>query len=318
MLTASIVVALLADRLFGEVARYHPLVGFGRVANLFEHVSRRWARAPLVASGAESPAVLGERLAGTVSWLLLIILPTASLVALLGAFSTVAATLTGIVVLYFCVGGRSLAEHARAVARPLSAGDLDSARRQLSRIVSRDTAELDARAVTRATIESVLENGNDAVLAPLFWFAVAGAPGVLCYRLGNTLDAMWGYRNQRYLHYGRTAARMDDLLNWLPARCCALTYAMAGQWRGGLHCWRTQAAWCDSPNAGPVMAAGAGALGVLVGGTASYGDAPHWRPALGVGKPPETVDIERALALVRRAVGIWLVFIAACEFVTWI
>jgi adenosylcobinamide-phosphate synthase len=319
VLTLGIIAALVADRLFGEVVRGHPLVAFGRLADLSEERSRRWARASNAVSGNESGLLAGrQRLAGTLSWLLLIILPTALLLGLQSALSVEIATLVGIVVLYFCIGGRSLAEHAQAVALPLSAGDLHSAREQLSRIVSRDTAQLDELAVTRATIESVLENGSDALLAPLFWFAIAGAPGVLCYRLSNTLDAMWGYRNERYLNYGRTAARMDDVLNWLPARCCALSYAIAGRWSVALRCWRTQAVLCDSPNAGPVMAAGAGALGLLLGGTASYGNVPHWRPTLGEGAQPEPTDIARSLALLKRALGIWILVIALIECFTWI
>jgi adenosylcobinamide-phosphate synthase len=270
-----------------------------------------------VPDGEAGPPPSRQQLAGTVSWVLLVILPTAAIAGLQGAVSPWVASLMAVIVLYFCIGGRSLAEHARAVALPLSRGDLFGARQQLSRIVSRDTAHLDAQSVTKATIESVLENGSDAVLAPLFWFAIAGAPGVLCYRLSNTLDAMWGYRNQRYLHYGRTAARMDDVLNWLPARCCALGYAIAGRWQTALRCWRTQAALCDSPNAGPVMAAGAGALGLILGGTASYDNVPHWRPTLGEGVEPESADIERSLALVTRATGIWLVAIVLYECVTW-
>jgi adenosylcobinamide-phosphate synthase len=319
VITLTIVVALLADRAFGEVSRNHPLVAFGRVASWVEARSRQWALVPVAVVDIEAPSsVFRERLTGAVIWLLLIILPTALMAGLQSALSAWAAMFMGIIVLYFCIGGRSLAEHAQAVARPLSAGDLDGARTQLSRIVSRDTAELDAQSVTKATIESVLENGSDALLAPLFWFAIAGAPGVLCYRLSNTLDAMWGYRTQRYLHYGRTAARMDDILNWIPARCCALSYAMAGRWQVAMRCWRTQAALCDSPNAGPVMAAGAGALGLLLGGPASYGNEPHWRPILGEGAPPKSVDIARALALLWRATGIWLVVIVLCEFLTWI
>lgn len=314
MIAASLLVALTADYLCGEVRHWHPLVGFGRAAQWLEvRARRRSPRAPGAVDTPASPA--GERVRGAACWLVLVGVPTAVLAFVLALTgSNVVAAALSIVVLYFCIGGRSLAEHARAVALPLNQGDLPLARQRLGLIVSRDTAHLDAPAVTRATVESVLENGSDALLAPLFWFAVAGAPGALAYRLANTLDAMWGYRNARFLQFGRAAARMDDLLNWVPARGCALSYAVAGRFAGALRCWNTQAPMCDSPNAGPVMAAGAGALGVVLGGAARYGSTPHWRPTLGEGAAAQPADIERALALLRRATGIWLLVIATLEY----
>lgn len=315
MIGVSLLLALLADRLFGEVRRYHPLVGFGRVAHWIEARARQWppGTAPLADTGSSAPSTT-ERLQGAASWALLVAVPTVAMAGLVLAAGDAAATAIGIAVLYFCIGGRSLAEHARAIAAPLAAGELALARQKLGLIVSRDTAHLDAPAVARAAVESVLENGSDAVLAPVFWFAVAGAPGVLCYRLANTLDAMWGYRTPRFVYFGWAAARMDDLLNWVPARCCALSYALAGRTRAALRCWNTQAALCDSPNAGPVMAAGAGALGIVLGGAACYGNAPHWRPLLGEGSAAQPADIERALSLLRRATGIWLLVIIVCEY----
>jgi adenosylcobinamide-phosphate synthase len=315
VITASIILALVADRLLGEIPRFHPLVGFGRAAHWIEGLARKGSGVADEQTGAARRVPAGrQRWLGAASWLLLVAVPVIALASWVSNFGDLLATVTGIVVLYFCVGGRSLAEHARAVAAPLAVGELELARQRLGLIVSRDTAHLDAPAVTRATVESVLENGSDAVLAPVFWFVVAGAPGVLCYRLANTLDAMWGYRNARFVHFGCPAARMDDLLNWLPARCCALSYALAGRCRAALRCWSTQAAMCDSPNAGPVMAAGAGALGIILGGTARYDGAPHWRPTLGEGRPAQPTDIEHALALVSRATVIWLLVIVVCEY----
>jgi len=217
--------------------------------------------------------------------------------------------------LYFALGHQSLRQHAQRVHQALEAGNLDEARVQVSYMVSRDTAKMDARGVAAATVESVLENGNDAVFGALFWFIVAGAPGVLLFRLSNTLDAMWGYRTPRYLYFGWAAARFDDVLNFVPARLTALTYALIGSTRSALHCWRVQAPHWESPNAGPVMAAGAGALGVGLGGGAYYHGEWEERPPLGLGAPPDAESIHAALRLVRSGVVLWLLLVMAGELI---
>jgi adenosylcobinamide-phosphate synthase len=144
------------------------------------------------------------------------------------------------------------------------------------------------------------------VFGSLFWFALAGAPGAILYRLVNTLDAMWGYRNEHYLHFGWAAARLDDVLNYLPARLTALTYALLGKTRQALVCWENQAPAWDSPNAGPVMASGAGALGIRIGGPARYRGEWRQRPLLGVAEKPRASDIERSLQLVSHGMWLWL------------
>jgi adenosylcobinamide-phosphate synthase len=204
---------------------------------------------------------------------------------------------------------RSLGEHVAPVAAALRADDLDEARKRVGYLVSRQTDELDSTAVARAATESVLENGSDAVFAALFWFVVAGAPGVVLYRLSNTLDAMWGYRNERFERFGWAAAKIDDVLNYIPARLVALTYALLGKTRLALKCWRTQAPKWDSPNAGPVMAAGAGALGVELGGPAIYHGELHERPQLGEGQPADADSIDRGWQLVQRGVWLWLLIL---------
>lgn len=292
--------AVLLDWLFGEPRRFHPLVGFGRLAAVIE---RRFFR-----DSDTNPFI--RRIQGMFA-LTILLAPFTAMAAFISGLPY-AGPIFGALVLYSALGHRSLHDHARPVAAALRAGDEDGARRLVSRMVSRDSAALD---IPAAAVESVLENGNDGVFGALFWFAVAGAPGAVLYRLANTLDAMWGYRNERYLHFGWAAARFDDLINYIPARLTAASYALLGRTGQAFSCWRRQAPHWNSPNAGPVMAAGAGALGVSIGGPARYEGEWHDRPVLGLGPAPVTEDIERSLALVRRCVYLWLgVFLAGGMF----
>lgn len=287
------IVGVLLDRLFGEVRHGHPLVGFGRLANAIERGLNRFR-------GVGAP-----RAVGLLAWALAV-LPWAALVAWLRPAGLAGYALDA-VLLYFALGGRALAEHAERVGRDLAAGDLAAAREHVGWIVSRDTRALDESGVAKACVESTLENGNDAVFGALFWFFVAGGPGVVLFRLANTLDAMWGYKTPRFLHFGWAAARLDDALNYLPARLTALSYALFGETRRALACWRRQAPVWESPNAGPVMSSGAGSLGLALGGSAIYHGAVEERPVLGEGRPATHADIPRALKLVRRSLALWLV-----------
>jgi adenosylcobinamide-phosphate synthase len=294
---------VLLDLLLGEARRFHPLVGFGNLANALE---RRLNRGPL-------PVL--RVLRGTAGWVLAV-LPLTAVAAWLCGFGGAA---VHAVLLYFCIGLRSLRDHNLPIAAALRAGDLDSARLLTGRIVSRDTADASAADLAKASAESLLENGNDAVFGTLFWFAVAGGPGALLFRLANTLDAMWGYRSARYLHFGRVAARIDDVLNYVPARLTALSYVLlapgaAGR-RSAWQCWREQAPAWSSPNAGPVMASGAGALGLALGGSARYDGALEQRPPLGIGMPATAADIGRAWRLVAATTALWLALAALAAVV---
>ena len=277
--------AVLLDRLLGEPRRFHPLVGFGYLA---ARIERRLNRRSLAGGG--------------LAWLLAV----GPWVALAFWLRPLAPWVVDVALLTFALGAQSLCEHAAAVAQPLQQGRLDEARLRVGWIVSRETSGLDESGVAKAGVESVLENGNDAIFATLFWFALLGGPGALLFRLANTLDAMWGYRTERFNLFGRVAARLDDALNWLPARLTALTYALLGQTRTAFACWRTQAPGWDSPNAGPVMAAGAGSLGVRLGGAAIYHGQQEIRPPLGAGPAPVAADLGRAITLIRRSLGLWL------------
>lgn len=286
---------LLLDHLFGEPRRWHPLIGFGRLAHGLENRMRR-----------DAPGhPLGNRVRGALAWALLVLPLPVLLFLLLARLPMPLAFLGHALLLWFALGGRSLAEHVEAVAEPLENADLPAARMRVGYLVSRHTAELSAAGIARATVETTLENGNDAVFGVLFWTVVFGGPGALAYRLANTLDAMWGYRDERRRYFGWCAARADDVLNLLPARLTALTYALLGHGRTALHCWRVQASAWSSPNAGPVMAAGAGALGVCIGGDAIYHGQRETRPLLGCGPAPDVADIRRAVVLVQRGALVW-------------
>lgn len=312
---AAIALATLAgvglDRWLGEPRRWHPLVGFGRLASAAERrLNRpgpRW-RQRGIGLAAWSVLVLGPAALGA----LLIATAAAFATDLAGAWL---AWLLHALGLYAALGARSLGKHIEPIARALADGELAQARQLTARIVSRDTADADAPALARAACESALENGNDAIFGALFWFLIGGAPAAIAYRLANTLDAMWGYRTERLLHFGWAAARLDDLLNLIPARLTALSYALLGSTARALRCWRVQAPAWSSPNAGPVMAAGAGALGVALGGPARYHGQWETRPPLGEGAPPGAADVLASLRLVRRTLWLWLALAAACGIV---
>ncbi|MEH6356617.1 MAG: adenosylcobinamide-phosphate synthase CbiB [Marinobacter sp.] len=291
---------LTLDRLLGEPRRLHPLVGFGTLAGILE---RKLNQAPKMAWRS---LVLGVvALCALVLPLLFLTLWLSSVLNGLWLLLAQAASL------YFAISLKGLAEHGLAVAEPLQLGELDAAREQVSRIVSRQASALDGQGVAAAATESMLENGADAVFASLFWFLVGGIPGVIVHRAVNTLDAMWGYRNPQFLYFGRAAARLDDVMGWVPARLTALTYTLLGNRKLAWHCWRQQAPQWDSPNAGPAMAAGAGALNVQLGGPSPYAQGVKQRPYLGATNPASADSIRAAIALVRRGTWLWLAVIFA-------
>ncbi|MDP8567017.1 adenosylcobinamide-phosphate synthase CbiB [Methylophilus aquaticus] len=284
--------AVLLDDWLGEPKRWHPLVGFGWLVNQLEKRLNPAHKQPF----------RSQYLRGAVG-IILLVLPPILAIVLLMHLSVWLALALHVYLLYFAIGHRSLRQHGLAVYHALQAGQFQQAQRATSYMVSRDVEAIEP---VSATIESLLENGNDSVFGTLFWFFVAGGPGALAYRLVNTLDAMWGYKTARYFHFGWAAARLDDVLNYIPARLTAITYALLGHTRLAWQAWRTQAPLWDSPNAGPVMAAGAGALNVQLGGRARYHGEWHDRPRLGTQVTPTAEDIPRALQLVRRGMLSWL------------
>ena len=277
---------VLLDAILGEFRRYHPLIGFGYLANKVEGYFNN----NMISSGV-------------FAWLVLILpllLMTWFLESLFGWWFDV---LMG----YLAVGGKSLWQHTKQIQLALEDNNIELARQRVSWIVSRDTSELNEEEISKATLESLLENGSDAIFAALFWFAIAGSEGAVLYRLSNTLDAMWGYKNNKYLLFGRFSARVDDVLNWIPARLTALSYSLYGDFKTAWYCWHTQGIKWYSPNAGSVMAAGAGALGLKLGGVASYHGQLKPRLELGMGVSPKAKDISRAWRMIAYSVVSWCI-----------
>jgi len=293
-----ILVAVFLDTLLGEPKRYHPLAGFGWYANKIE----------MLFYGSEALSPTQRQFRGVLAWLITV-LPFVLLAGLLIQMHVALTMVLEALVLYFALGNQSLQQHAQAVMNALFRGELQQARYQIQMMVSRDTQQMQEEEISRATIESVLENGNDAIFGALFWFILFGAPGVLLFRLANTVDAMWGYKNHRYHSFGWFAARVDDVLNWAPARLTALSYAFIGKTKQAFVCWQTQANQWKGVNPGVVIATGAGALGITLGGVARYHGQQVSRPELGRGVKPSALDIKRSLQLVQKSLYIWLIVI---------
>ncbi|MFD9426330.1 MULTISPECIES: cobalamin biosynthesis protein [unclassified Streptomyces] len=279
---------LIADRLLGDPRRGHPVAGFGRAAAAAErllwrdHRGRGALHTVVCAGGAAGAAVLASRAVRG---------RPAAAVALTAATT------------WSVIGGTSLGREARAVAGALAAGDIDVARERLPHLCGRDPHSLDGPQIARAVVESVAENTSDAVVGALVWGALGGVPGLVAFRAVNTLDAMVGHKSPRYRRYGWASARLDDLAGWPGARLTAALAVVAGGRPGeAVRAWRADAGSHPSPNAGPVEAAFAGALGVRLGGTLAYAGRVEHRPVLNgaAGRAVESADIERAVRLSRR------------------
>ena len=303
----SLLLALALDYSFAEPKKFHPLVGFGRYVDFLQQKLNRL-------SDPRTQFVNGTLAA------LLAIIPIVGLIIViqhsLPAFINV---FIDAGLLYLCIGWASLQQHARAIYDELIVNQLESARVKLSWIVSRETAQLDSTQVAQASVESVLENSSDALFATLFWFMVAGVEGAVLHRLVNTLDAMWGYKNKQFLYFGRFAAYFDDALNYIPARLTAYGMVFCAntveQGKKALLCWRAQAKHCSSPNGGPVMTAGAGALNVRLSEGAFYHGQWQVKPTMGCGEAAQGQTIMDALDLVQRTLFFWLFSLGGLVFV---
>jgi adenosylcobinamide-phosphate synthase len=279
-----IALGVLVDSVVGDPRAGHPVALFGRAASAVERRLYGDRRANGVAhvlvcvGAATGLGIAAERLVRH---------PAARVVL------TAAAT-------WAVLGGTTLAREGEHMAEALEAGDLAAARARLPHLCGRDPSALEAPGLARATVESLAENTSDAVVAPLFWGAVAGVPGLLAYRAINTLDAMVGHRSPRYEKFGWAAARLDDVANLAPARVTGLlTVLAAPRPRRALAVLRRDGHRHPSPNAGRCEAAFAGALDLTLGGANVYGGRVEHRPAMGDGRKPEVRDIRPAVRLTR-------------------
>ena len=273
---AAAAIGLLIDRALGEPpSSLHPVAWFGSALTRVEE--RVWA----------------DRRGRGVAY--------AAIGTTVGAAAGRLARSTGAVVAV-TVAGRELRRTAERIGSAAAADDLIAARARLPSLVGRDPSELDSSGIAAAVVESVAENSVDAVIAPVFWAVVAGAPGAAAYRAINTMDAMVGRRNERYEHFGWAAARLDDAANYVPARLfAALVMAIHPRRMAEiLAVVRRDAPAHPSPNAGVAEAAIAAALGCQLGGPLQYGAVIEDRPTLGSGPRPTPADVQRATAIAQR------------------
>jgi adenosylcobinamide-phosphate synthase len=273
-----------ADLLVGDPRRYHPVAGLGQTAAAIE---RRTYRDSRLAGAVHTGALV---IAGAA-------LAAAADTAAKGPWTRAAWTAA---LAWTVIGGRSLRREAAGIADALQRGDLEDARRRLPSLCGRDPSHLSEAELVRAAVESVAENTSDAVVAPLWWGAVAGPAGLAGYRVANTLDAMIGHKSARYRRFGWAAARLDDAANWIPARLSAalavgLAPLVGGDPKRTLRAWRRDGHRHPSPNAGQVEAAFAGALDrTLGGGENRYAGHTDTRPVMGDGPAPVVADLRRA------------------------
>ncbi|GAB6180934.1 adenosylcobinamide-phosphate synthase CbiB [Desulfotomaculum defluvii] len=279
-----ILLALLTDIFVGD-PRYipHPVVLMGYLINRCETSVRKFTSGPR-----------GLRLGGILLVVVVVsfvLLGTWGMIKLAEMIHPYLGFVVHLWLLATTLAVKSLGQHALAVAKPLARGDLNEARSKVAMIVGRDTEKLDDRGITRATVETVAENTVDGIISPLFYAFIGGAPLAMAYKAINTMDSMIGHRNEKYLHLGWAAARLDDLANFIPARLAGFCYPwLAVFYPGGffttVRVILRDAPKHPSPNSGIPEAAVAGALGIQLGGTNHYGGQISHRSVMGEEKLP--------------------------------
>ncbi len=314
-LTLTLILALMLDHFLGEPKKYHQLIAFGNFANKVE----RWLNQ---SSNLNTSFSTVNALWGTLAWLLLILPFCYFSYLLLGFLPASIQFIVEAVFLYLALGLQSLHLHAMQVFTPLTQGDLTTARHYTGYLVSRETKDLTPEEMSRATVESMLENGHDAVIASLLYYLIGGIPLVILHRLANTLDAMWGYKNSRFNSFGFFAARADDFLGFISGKVCTLLYALQQPFLPAIKNAYLQGNQYKSHNGGWVMAAGATVMQKSLGGTASYHGEILTSPTLGLPLNEDSSiiieDIPRSITVVRRAAILLTLFVFIYQLLNYI
>lgn len=271
--------AFVLDLLLGDPRIIpHPVVLIGKMITFVEDSVR------IFAMGKEAELWYGAKLAVVVPVIAFVV--TLGVIHLAHSVNYMAGWIAAVYLGYTTIAARSLYSESWKVAKLLSTGNIQEAREALSSLVGRDTHNLDERGITRALVETVAENASDGVIAPLFYLAVGGPPLAMAYKAVNTLDSMVGYKNERYLYFGRASARLDDIANYIPARITAILLVFAAfilrkDWRDAWRIMLRDGRNHPSPNSGYPEAAVAGALGRRLGGLSYYGGTPSNKPFIG-------------------------------------
>lgn len=274
-----VLLAFMLDLLMGDPRWFpHPVVIIGKGISFGEGLLRRAAK------GKTAELFAGVILAAAIP--VTVFLAVDLTIKFIYGLHHWAGLFAAIFFAYTTIASRSLYTESRKVAGRLFSGDIQGARRELSFLVGRDTDNLDEKGITRALVETVAENTSDGVIAPLFYLAIGGPPLAMAYKAINTLDSMVGYKNERYLYFGRASAKLDDMANYVPSRLSALLLIIAAfilrkDWRGALKITLRDRNNHQSPNSGYPEAAAAGALGRRLGGLSYYGGMPSNKPLIG-------------------------------------
>ena len=307
---AALPCAFLLDLILGDPPNWpHPIRLMGSAITRAEPWFRRRFSSPLVAGALFAPALI---LAAFASGLALTWLAWQAHPLLGFAVETV--------LIFYCLSARSLYQAGMEIYNLLAQAKVDTARQAVRMIVGRDVEQYGADDIARATVETVAENVVDGVLAPLFFAALGGAPLALAYKMTNTLDSMVGYKNERYLFFGRAAARIDDVANWLPARLGVVIISLAAMLvpnASASRAWKTarqEGSHHSSPNAGYAEAAFSGALSLRLNGPNYYGGVLVDKPWIGAAfDPVKIVDIQRACRLMITASITGVVMYIVCS-----